>query len=86
MIQVVISEIPKIEVKLLDDAESTPGISRQQTRFMHEVKEELEQAVIKAMGPGSKTISDVLEKHDFKLVKLKDLRPGVLIDIESTER
>lgn len=86
MIQVVINEIPKIEVKLLDDAESTPGISRQQTRFMHEVKEELEQAVIKAMGPGSKTISDVLEKHNFKLVKLKDLRPGVLIDIESTEK
>ena len=86
MIQVVISEIPKIEVKLLDDAESTPGISRQQTRFTHEVKEELEQAVIKAKGPGSKTISDVLAKHDFKLVKFKELRPGVLIDIESTEK
>lgn len=86
MIQVVIKEIPKIEVELLDDAESTPGISRQQTRFIHEVKEELEQAVIKATGPGSKTISDVLEKHNFKLVKLKDLRPGVLIDIESTEK
>lgn len=86
MIQVVISEIPKIEVKLLDDAESTPGISRQQTRFMHEVKEELEQAVIKAKGPGTKTISDVLEKHNFKLIKFKDIRPNVLIDIESTER
>ena len=86
MIQVVITEFPKIEVKLLDDAESTPGISRQQTRFMHEVKEELEQAVIKAKGPGSKTISDVLEKHNFKLIKFKDLRPNVLIDTESTER
>lgn len=86
MIQVVITEFPKIEVNLLDDAESTPGISRQQTRFMHEVKEELEQAVIKAKCPGSKTISDVLEKHNFKLVKFKDLRPNVLIDIESTER
>lgn len=86
MIQVVIREIPKIEVKLLDDAESTPGISRQQTRFMHEVKEELEQAVIKAKCPGSKTISDVLEKHNFKLIKFKDLRHNVLIDIESTER
>ena len=86
MIQVVIREIPKIKVELLDDAESTPGISRQQTRFMHEVKEELEQAVIKAMGPGSKTISDVLEKHNFKLVKLTDCRPGVIIDVESTER
>lgn len=86
MIQVVITEFPKIEVKLLDDAESTPGISRQQTRFMHEVKEELEQAVIKAKGPGSKTISDVLEKHNFKLIKFKDLRPNVLIDIESTDR
>ena len=86
MIQVVITEFPKIEVKLLDDAESTPGISRQQTRFIHEVKEELEQAVIKAKGPGSKTISDVLEKHNFKLVKFKDLRPNVLIDIESTEK
>lgn len=41
MIQVVITEFPKIEVKLLDDAESTPGISRQQTRFMHEVKEDV---------------------------------------------
>ena len=86
MIQVVIREIPKIEVKLLDDAESTPGISRQQTRFMHEVKEELEQAVIKAKGPSSKTISDVLEKHNFKLVKFKYLRPNVLIDIESMDR
>lgn len=86
MIQVVITEFPKIEVKLLDDAESTPGISRQQIRFMHEVKEELEQAVIKAKGPGSKTISDVLEKHNFKLIKFKYCYPGVLIDIESTER
>lgn len=86
MIQVVITEFPKIEVNLLDDAESTPGISGQQTRFMHEVKEELEQTVIKAKGPSSKTISDVLEKHNFKLVKFKDLRPIVLIDIESTER
>lgn len=86
MIQVVITEFPKIEVNLLDDAESTPGISRQQTRFMHEVKEELEQAIIKANGHGSKTISDVLEKHNFKLVKFKDLRPNVSIDIESTER
>ena len=86
MIQVVIREIPKIEVKLLDDAESTPGISRQQTRFMHEVKEELEQTIIKATGPGSKTISDVLEKHNFKLIKFKYCYPGVLIDIESTER
>ena len=86
MIQVVIREIPKITVELLDDAESTPGISRQQTRFMHEVKEELEQAVIKAKSPGSKTISDVLEKHNFKLVKFNDRRPNVLIDIESTER
>ena len=86
MIQVVIRKIPKIEVNLLDDAESTPGISRQQTRFMHEVKEELEQAIIKANGHCSKTISDVLEKHNFKLVKFKDLRPNVSIDIESTER
>ena len=86
MIQIVIREIPKITVELLDDAESTPGISRQQTRFIHEVKEELEQAVIKAICPCSKTISDVLEKHNFKLVKFKDLRPNALIDIESTER
>ncbi len=86
MIQVVITEFPKIEVNLLDDAESTPGISRQQTRFMHEVKEELEQTVIKAKGPSSKIISDVLEKHNFKLVKFKYLRPNVLIDIESMDR
>ena len=86
MIQIVIRKIPKITIELLDDAESTPGISRQQTRFIHEVKEELEQAVIKAICPCSKTISDVLEKHNFKLVKFKDLRPNVLIDVESTER
>lgn len=86
MIQIVIREIPKITVELLDDAESTPGISRQQTRFIHEVKEELEQAVIKAICPCSKTISDVLEKHNFKLVKFKYCYFGVLIDIESTER
>ena len=86
MIQIVIRKIPKITVELLDDAESTPGISRQQTRFIHEVKEELEQAVIKAICPCSKTISDVLEKHNFKLVKFKCCYFGVLIDIESTER
>lgn len=86
MIQVVIREIPKITVELLDDAESTPGISRQQTRFMHEVKEELELAVIKAKGQSSKMISDVLEKYNFKLVEFKYCYPGVLIDIESTER
>lgn len=86
MIQIVIRKIPKITVELLDDAESTPGISRQQTRFIHEVKEELEQAVIKAICPCSKTISDVLKKHNFKLVKFKYCYFGVLIDIESTER
>lgn len=86
MLQVVIDEIPKIEVKLLDDAESTPGVSRQQTRFNYEVREELKQAVIKATSPCAKTISDVLEKHNFKLVNIKNLRHGVLIDITSTER
>lgn len=53
---------------------------------MHEVKEELEQAVIKAKGQSSKMISDVLEKHNFKLVEFKYCYPGVLIDMESTER
>ena len=46
MIQIVIRKIPKITVELFDDAESTPGISRQQTRFIHEVKEELEQIAL----------------------------------------
>ena len=85
MIYLSIQENPT-SVTLLDDAESTPGISRQQTRFNREVREELEQAVIKATGPGAKTISDVLVKHNFKLVKFKYLRPNVLIDIESMDR
>lgn len=84
--RVKLNKNPTVKVEIIDDAESTPGVSRQQTRFKFEVKKELEQTVIEATGLDAKTISNVLEKHNFKLVNIENLDHGVLIDIKSMEK
>ena len=60
----------RIHVETIDDAEGTPGASRQYTRFNAECKPELEQAVHMLTGDNSaETICDkilcVLAKHNF---------------------
>ena len=56
----------RIHVETIDDAEGTPGASRQYTRFNAECKPELERALD---GPGGMDMTDVmdaiLEKHNF---------------------
>lgn len=60
----------RIHVETIDDAESTPGSSRQYTRFNAECKPDLEQAVNALTGDNSAdqmvdTIFGVLAKHNF---------------------
>ena len=60
----------RIYVETIDDAESTPGSSRQYTRFNAECKPELEQAVKALTGDNSAdqmvdTIMFTLGKHNF---------------------
>lgn len=87
MIYCTIHEIAPVSVDLLDDAESTPGLSRQQTRFNQTVKDELQQVIDKAGRAEDKTISSVLKKHNFKLLEATHFERGfVLIGFESTER
>lgn len=60
----------RIHVETIDDAEGTPGASRQYTRFNAECKSELEQAVHLLTADNSvdqkvDTILAVLAKHNF---------------------
>lgn len=60
----------RIHVETIDDAEGTPGSSRQYTRFNAECKPELEQAVHILTADNSAdqkvdTILGVLAKHNF---------------------
>ena len=60
----------RIHVETIDDAEGTPGASRQYTRFNAECKPELEQAVHMLTSDNSvdqkvDTILGVLAKHNF---------------------
>ena len=86
MIYLSIQENPA-SVTLLDDAESTPGISRQQTRFKEDVQTELTQAIEKTGKADDKIMSSVLKKHNFKLLEATHFERGfVLAGIESTEK
>ena len=60
----------RIHVETIDDAEGTPGASRQYTRFNAECKPELEQAVHILTSDNSvdqkvDTLLGVLAKHNF---------------------
>ena len=60
----------RIHVETIDDAEGTPGSSRQYTRFNAECRPELEQVLSNLSGPGSTdawmdAIIFTLAKHNF---------------------
>jgi hypothetical protein len=60
----------RIHVETIDDAESTPGSSRQYTRFNAECKPELEQVLSNLIGADSTdarvdAIMFTLAKHNF---------------------
>lgn len=64
------------KLDIIDDAEQTPGHSREMTRFRHECYEPIVKAMIK-LRPADKytdlsevwnTVDDVLAKHNFKIV------------------
>ena len=68
----------RIHVETIDDAEGTPGASRQYTRFIAECKPELERAVHILTSDNSvdqkvDTILGVLMKHNFITVDVTHL-------------
>jgi len=87
----------RIHVETIDDAEGTPGSSRQYTRFNAECKPELEQVVSKLTGADStETKADAilltLAKHNFMkedVIHLMDdeghLTNRIRVFIESVE-
>lgn len=69
----------KIHVETIDDAEATPGASRQYTRFNEECKPELEKALAKLSGPDSTdarvdTIMFVLAAHYFEKQSVEHIK------------
>lgn len=87
----------RIHVETIDDAEGTPGASRQYTRFNAECKPELEQVVSKLTGADSTetkvdAILLTLAKHNFMkedVIHLMDdeghLTNRIRVFIESVE-
>lgn len=63
------------KLDIIDDAEQTPGHSREMTRFRHECYEPIVKAMIKLrpaekntdLSPIDTMIKNVLEKNNFKL-------------------
>jgi len=87
----------RLHVETIDDAEGTPGASRQYTRFNAECKPELEQAVNALTGDNSAdqmvdTIMFTLGKHNFMktdVIHVKDaegnLTNRIRVTVESVE-
>lgn len=87
----------RIHVETVDDAEGTPGSSRQYTRFNAECKPELEQAVNALTGDNSAdqkvyTIMFTLGKHNFMktdVIHVKDaegnLTNRIRVTVDSVE-
>lgn len=87
----------RIHVETVDDAEGTPGASRQYTRFNAECKPELEQAVHILTADNSvdqkvDAIMTVLAKHNFMKTGVTHLTDAeghltnrIRVNIESVE-
>lgn len=67
------------KLDIIDDAEQTPGHSREMTRFRHECYEPIVKSMIK-LRPAHKntdlsevwnTVNDILKKHSYKIVSSK---------------
>ena len=74
--------LDKTKIDVIDDAEGTPGSSRQYTRFNAEVKNKVLEA-LKEDG-SIDTVSKVLNENEFKVVDLSISNEGFYYRIEST--
>jgi hypothetical protein len=87
------------KLDIIDDAEQTPGHSREMTRFRHECYEPIVKAMIK-LRPAFRltdsnevwnTVNDILVKHSYKIVNSEfhtDERDSLIdaeFEITSTE-
>lgn len=79
----------KFKFETIDDAEGTPGSSRQYTRFNSEVKPELIKYLKENKGMSFIEFENCLNKYDFKVVnQWNTLENGLITNyynIESTE-
>lgn len=80
-------------IETIDNAEGTPGASRQYTRFNSVVKPELEEVLnscewrIDNDTCRAILFSSILLEHNFAVVKAEDVdEVNVLVTLESTEK
>ena len=77
----------KTKVEVIDEAEGTPGSSRQITRFNHECKRKIEEMIDAQKKTPGVTLESILNAANFKLVGIRNESESVMIvTIESTEK
>lgn len=86
----------KITVKTIDDAEGTPGASRQYTRFNSIVKPKIETIMneckwkredVNLNSKFAYEFKKIFEEHDFKIERLENVGDlYVLVNVESIEK
>ena len=96
MVKFLLHFSPKIVVKTIDDAEGTPGASRQYTRFNPIVKPKIEKVMneckwkredVYLNSKFADEFTKIFEEHDFKIERLENVGDlDVLVSIESTEK
>lgn len=77
----------KTKVEVIDEAEGTPGSSRQITRFNHECKSKIEEMIDAQKKMPGVTLESILNASNFKLVGIRNESESVMVvTIESTEK
>lgn len=77
----------KTKVEVIDEAEGTPGSSRQFTRFNQECKRKIEEMIDAQKKTPGVTLESILNASNFKLVGIRNESESVMIvTIESTEK
>ena len=77
----------KTKVEVIDEAEGTPGSSRQITRFNQECKRKIEEMIDAQKKTPGVTLESILNAANFKLVGIRNESESVMIVIiESTEK
>lgn len=77
----------KTKVEVIDEAEGTPGSSRQITRFNQECKRKIEEMIDAQKKTPGVTLESILNASNFKLVGIRNESESVMIvTIESTEK
>jgi len=61
----------RVAIEIIDDAEGTPGSSRQYTRFRSEVLPELKKHFNNEEAPFSEKLEELLNKHQFTIADHK---------------